>query len=220
MAEEFFDQREQELLDYFRNNFTDPSSRGTDTTDTFTATAGQTVFTLTNTLVKNVAETITVDGATMRKGYDYSVAYGSGNTSTTVTLEVGATVGDAVVIAYHYGSSAVEREFSRTDVILPRVVMMFITGTERMAGLGDAMEGSKGSYFIASYRIEVRDRYASRARRSLSTMFNLVRKLRHENLFRMIMCRASDVQNFDYDREKEAYIWQFTIDVQWDLLFE
>lgn len=220
MAEEFFDQREQELLDYFRNNFTDPSARGTDTSDSFTATAGQTIFELTNVLVKNVAETITVEGVTKRKGYDFTVEYGEGNHVTNVVLNTGAILNDTVIIEYHYGSSAIEREYSRTDVILPRIVMMFMTGGEIYAGLGDAMESSKGSYFVASYRIEIRDRYASRARRSLSTMFNLVRKLRHQNLFRMIISKASNVQNFDYDREKEAYIWQFTLNIQWDLLFE
>jgi len=220
MAEEFFDQREQELLDYFRNNFVDPALRGTDVTETFTATAAQTSFLLTNTLVKNVAEEITVAGVTKRKGYDFDVSYGEGNNTTTVTLKVGAVLNDAVVITYHYGSSTIEREFSRTDVILPRVVMMFMSGGEVLAALGDTMEGGKGSYFVAAYRMEIRDRYASRARRSLSTMFNLVRKLRHKNLFRMIVARASNVQNFDYDREKEAYVWQFTLNVQWDLLFE
>ena len=157
---------------------------------------------------------------TKRKGYDFSVQYGEGNNSTTVTLNTGANLNDEVIIDYHYGSSVFEREFSRTDVQLPRVVMMFITGTEVFAGLGDVMEGSKGSYFVASYRFEIRDRYASRARRTMSILFNLARKLRHQNLFRMIVAKPSNVQNFDYDRDKEAYVWTFNLDVQWDLLFE
>ena len=221
MTEEFIYERERDLLDYLRNNLTDPASRGTDVTDeSFTATAGQTVFTLANTLVKNVAETITVAGATKRKGYDFTVQYGEGNSSTTVTLKTGASVDDEVLISYHYGPSLVEREFSRTDTVLPRVIMMFLIGEEDFAALGDIMEGGKGSYFNVSFRIEVRDRYANRARELMSQAFNLFRKLRQESLFRTNITRAGSVQNFDYDRDKEAYVWQFTGDVQWEILYE
>ena len=220
MAEEYIDERERDLLDYIRNNLTDPSNRGTDITDeSFTATAGQTVFTLANTLVKNVAEVITVDGANKRKGYDFTVQYGEGSNTTTVTLLSGASLNDEVLISYHYGASMVEREFSRTDVLLPRVIMMFVIGEEDFAALGDAMEGGKGSYFNVSFRIEVRDKYANRARTVMSRAFNLFRKLRQESLFRTNITRAGSVQNFDYDRDKEAYVWQFTGDVQWEILY-
>jgi len=218
MAEEFIYQRENELLDYFRNNQVDPEARGKDTTETHTATDGQTVFWLNNVFVKNVADTITVEGVTKRKGTDYLVTYGEGKGKTKVTLNTGASTGDSVIIGYHYGKSLIEREFSRTDILLPRIVMMFITGSEEFAGLGDAMEDSTGSYFNAVYKYEVRDKYASRARRLASEMFNLARKLRRQNLFRQNIARAYDLENFDYDIEKEAYIWQFKLDIQWDLL--
>lgn len=226
MTEEFIYERERDLLDYLRNNMTDPldntpDARAVDKTESFTATAGQTVFTLNNVLVKNVADEITVDGVTKRKGYDYYVTYGEGKTgNTTVTLYVGATVGDAVIISYRYGQSLIEREFSRTDSKLPRIVMMFLTGEEDFAALGDLMEGTKGSYFNVSYRIEIRDKYANRARELASQCFNLFRKLRQESLFRTNITRAGSVQNFDYDVEKEAYIWQFTGDVQWEIMYE
>lgn len=221
MAEEYIYERERELLDYLRNNLSDPESRGTDvTSESHTATASQTAFILKNTLVKNVAEEITVDGVTKRKGYDFSVAYGEGNNTTTVTLNTGATVSDIVLISYHYGASMVEREFSRTDVLLPRVIMNFVIGEEEFAALGDLMESTKGSYFNVSFRIEIRDRYANRARITSSQAFNLFRKLRQLSLFRTNITRAGSVQNFDYDRDKEAYIWQFTADVQWEIMYQ
>ena len=220
MAEEYIYERERDLLDYLRNNLTDPEERGTDATETHTATAGQTEFILNHQLVKNVADTITVNAVTKRKGYDYTVEYGEGKESTILTLKVGATVGHAVVITYHYGSSLIEREFSRTDTTLPRVVMMFLIGEEDFAALGDIMEFGKGSYFNVSFRIEIRVRYANRARILASQAFNLFRKLRQQSLYRTNITRAGSVQNFDYDRDKEAYIWQFTGDVQWEILYE
>jgi len=221
MTEEFIYERERDLLDYLRNNLTDAESRGTDVSgEEHTATAGQTAFTLTHALVKNVSEIITVDGATKRKGYDFTVSYGEGKDNTIVTLKTGANVGEAVIIPYHYGQSLIEREFSRTDTKLPRVVMMFLLGDEDYAALGDMMEYGKGSYFNVSFRIEIRDRYANRARELSSQAFNLFRKLRHANLFRTNITRAGSLQNFDYDPEKEAYVWQFTGDVQWEILFE
>jgi len=222
MTEEYIYEREREFLDYMRNNLADPAARGTDITDeSFTATAGQTVFTLGNALVKNISETITVDGATKRKGYDFFVTYGEGKTgTTTVTLLVGATLDDEVLISYHYGPSMIEREWSRTDTVLPRVVIMFVQGEEDFAALGDIMDGQRGSYFDVTYRIEVRDRFANRARTTMSQAFNLIRKMRQTSLYRTNITRAGSVQNFDYDRDKEAYIWQFTADIQWEIMYD
>jgi len=218
MAEEYIYERENDLLDYFRNNQVDPEDRSKTFTDTHTATAGQTIFWLKNVFVKNVRDTITVDSVTKYKGTDYSVTYGEGKNRTKLTLNTGATLADSVIIVYDFGKSMIEREFSRTDVLLPRIVMMFITGSEEFVGLGDAMEGSTGSYFNASYRFEIRDKYASRARIVASQMLNWARKLRRQNLFRVIVASASDLQNFDYDIEKECYVWQFSLDIQWDML--
>jgi len=221
MSEEFIYERERDLLDYLRNNLDDPESRGNAITDEeHTATDGQTDFVLMHNLVKNVEEVITVEGVNKRKGYDFTVSYGEGNKNTIVTLKTGATTGDTVLISYHYGASMIEREFSRTDVKLPRVVMMFVIGEEEFAALNDAMESGKGSYFNVSFRIEVRDKYANRARIIASKAFNLFRKLRQESLFRTNITRAGSVQNFDYDIEKECYIWQFTGDIQWEILYE
>lgn len=220
MTEEYIYERERDFLDYLRNNLVDPELRGTDVVDEqFTATAGQTVFTLNNPLVKNVADTILVNSVTKRKGYDYTVQYGEGNNITTVTLLTGASVGNVVKISYHYGPSMIEREFSRSDTKLPRIIVMFMIGEEEFAALGDTMEYGKGSYFNVAFRIEVRDKYANRARELLSKVFNQVRKMRHNDLYRTNISRAGSVQNFDYDRDKEAYIWQFTGDIQWELRF-
>lgn len=221
MAEEYVYERERELLDYYRNNLTDPETRRSiSTTDTFIASDGQTKFELKNTLVKNVADTIKVASITLRKGHNYTIVYGEGKNPTILLLNSGATLNDEVKITYCYGKAMIEREYSRTDVTLPRVVMMFLTGSEDPAGLGDCMNTGKGTYFNASYRFEIRDKYASRARELASKAFNLGMKIRHANLFRVIITNSSDMANFDYDIEKNAYIIQFTLDITWDLMFE
>ena len=165
-----------------------------------------------------------VEGVTKRKGYNFKVSYGEGNNTTTVTLNTGATLDDEVIIVYDFGSSMVEREFSRSDVKLPRVVMMFLTGSEEPAALNDDMAdgdvSGKGSYFNVSYRVEIRDKYANRARVTASKAFNLGQKLRRANLFRTNITNSTDMQNFDFDIEKHAYVWQFTINIQWEIIFE
>jgi len=228
MTEEYLDERERELLDYFRNNLTDPESRGNTISESFTATAAQTDFYLSNNSVKNVADTITrLRGATtttLRKGYDYKVTYGEGKDVTKIVLSTASTVSDVITIGYFYGPSMIEREYSRTDVQLPRVVMMFLTGSENFAAIGDYMDvegvGTQGSYFDATYRFEIRDKYATRARRLCSQVQNLCKKLRHDNLFRVNITRASDVQNFDFDMDKNCYIWQFSLEIQWEIMFK
>jgi len=219
MTEEFIDERERDFLDYLRNNLVDPESRGIEVIEEHTATSGQTVFSLRNNFVKNVADTITIDGITLKKGYDYKVLYGEGKDLTKVILIVSATDSQSVIIEYTYGKAFIEREYSRTDVLLPRIVIHFLTGSEDYAGLGDYIEGQRGSYFNVTYNIEIRDKFATRARKIASEAFNVCRKLRHANLFRNNISRAYNLVNFDFDPEKDAYVWIFSIDIQWEIMF-
>jgi hypothetical protein len=224
MTEEYIYERERDMLDYFRNHLNDPDNRGISATETFTATAGQTDFWLGQTLVKNVADTITINSSTVCKGYRYKVVYGEGKDRTKVVLTTPAALNDVIVITYFYGSSIIEREFSRSDTQLPRVVCMFLTGSEDFAALGDYMDvegvGTQGSYFNAVYRFEIRDKYATRARKIASEVANLCKKMRHANLFRVNITRMSDMQNFDYDNEKDAYVWHLNLEIQWEIMFE
>lgn len=223
MTEEFIYERERELLDYFRNNTDDPEERGIDVTEEehIISEDDQESITLNHNLVKNVADTIEINGLNYKKGKYYKVEYGIGNAETKIIFK-NLTIEneDVVKVTYHYGQSLVEREFSRTDVTLPRVVMKFLLGTEEFSGLGEIMEDGIGSDFNATYRFEIRDKYADRAREIVAKTFNLARKLRHANLYKLIISSATDLQNFDYDPEKECYIWQFSLNVIWAIPFE
>jgi hypothetical protein len=219
MTEEYLYQRERDFLDYFRNNLEDPENRGTTVEKTFIATAGQTEFTLPHNFVKNVADSLTVNSILKYKGYDYTVSYGEGSFYTKVIFESALLLNDEVKITYHYGSSMVEREFSRTDVKLPRVILIFLTGSAVEGSLGDHFESGKGTYLPAAIQIEVRDKYANRAREIASKAFNLGLKMRHANLFRTNIVNSVDLQNLDYDIEKECYMWIFTTTVEWEIIF-
>jgi hypothetical protein len=39
-------------------------------------------------------------------------------------------------------------------------------------------------------------------------------------MFRTNITKAGGVQNFDYDRDKEAYIWTFNADIEWEIMYE
>ena len=220
MTEEYIMDRERDLLDFFRNNLDDPEDRGNAVEQTFIAVEGQTEFQLSNSLVKNVADTIKINDVLHYKGYHYKVEYGEGKRPSTVTINTPLEEDDEVKIMYSYGEAMVEREYSRSDAKLPRVILMFLTGSAVYGALGDNFEDGKGTYLPVAVQIEVRDRFANRARKIASQAFNLGLKMRHADLFRTNIVNPEDLQNMDYDIEKECYIWTFTLSVEWELIFD
>ena len=92
MTEEFIYEREGDLIDYFRNNMTDPSNRGSSTSDSFTATAGQTEFGTAIGFIDGY-EQVYFNGLLLLRGTDYTTAGGN-----TVTLSSGAAVDDIIEV--------------------------------------------------------------------------------------------------------------------------
>jgi len=109
----------QEILVFLRNSdILSTTQRGVTTkTDTFTATAGQTVFTLTSYTVRNI-RSVTVASVTKNAYFDFTPAYNQGSAST-VTLHSGATVGDSVAIQYDYSSGLIEKIFPDYPISTP-----------------------------------------------------------------------------------------------------
>jgi hypothetical protein len=113
------------------------SVRGVTTaTETFTATASQTIFNLAQTGIKNI-RSLTVQSVNkyLFRDYTYNAATG------VVTLNTGATVGDSVVIQYDYSSSAdkIYPDMPRTDLRLtsfPRVGIEITNSNTEPLGLG------------------------------------------------------------------------------------
>jgi hypothetical protein len=124
------------------------SVRGVATkTDTFTATAGQTIFTLTSTNVKNI-RSLSVNSVAKKYLKDYNINFTTG----VVTLIVGALVGESVVINYDYGSGdKIYPDMPRTDLSLtsfPRVGISLVNLSTKPLGLG-------GTKFISDILISI-----------------------------------------------------------------
>lgn len=130
-----------ELRWFLRNNLTDRLTRGTTATANFTATASQTVFTISVACITNI-KSVTVAGNLKTYGTDYSVAITG--TNAVITLTTGATLNDAVAIVYHYGTTIsngtwVFTDYPRMDVTLANIPLVSITdvssvGTEISLG--------------------------------------------------------------------------------------
>ena len=102
------DKIREEILNLCRNSdiFTTTVRGVTTKTDTFTASAGQTSFTLTQSGVKNIRSLkINSVTKTLYTDYDINIVGKTSTESKTVTLTTGATLNDEVVIQYDYSSS-------------------------------------------------------------------------------------------------------------------
>jgi hypothetical protein len=127
----------EEICHTLRNNdiFTTTIRGVTTTTDSFTATAGQTNFTLTHTNVKNV-RSLTVNSVAKYFINDYTINFSTG----VVTLLVGANLNDPVVIQYDYGSpDKIYPDMPRDDLSLtsfPRIGISLVSITTEPFGLG------------------------------------------------------------------------------------
>lgn len=127
----------EEIVNFLRNsNIFSLSLRGVATqTDTFTATAGQTIFTLTKVPARNI-RSLSVNAVSKTFIKDYSVNWDT----SVLTLNVGALVGESVVIVYDWGSpDKIFPDFPRDDLKLysfPRVAVEWTTADTQPLGLG------------------------------------------------------------------------------------
>ena len=91
------------IVDFLRNNITDPRGRITDYGNSFFATAGQTVFQLTPTAGASLSHVryVTVDGVTKVKWQDYYIDF----KNEQIVFFSGITLNDPVTVAYSEGST-------------------------------------------------------------------------------------------------------------------
>lgn len=126
----------EEINNLLRNSdiFTIANRGVTTTTDTFTATAGQTVFTTTHAGLRNI-RSLTVNSVSKYFIKDYSVNW----TTNVITLSTGALIGEAVVINYDYGTSdKIFPDMPRDDLTLtsfPRIGISLVNISTNPIGL-------------------------------------------------------------------------------------
>jgi len=91
------------IVDFLRKNVTDPRTRITSTSDSFTATASQTSFSLTPTSGYSLSHitSVTVDAVASTKWQDYYIDF----KNEKIVFFTGLTVGQAVVITYGEGTT-------------------------------------------------------------------------------------------------------------------
>lgn len=97
----------EEILNLIRSSdILSNTIRGVTTdSDTFTATSGQTDFTLTNEGVKNIRSLkINSVTQTLYKDYDINIMENTDIESQLVTLTTGATLNDEVIVEYDYSA--------------------------------------------------------------------------------------------------------------------
>ncbi len=97
------------VVELLRCNITDPKSRYSTTSETFTATAGQTNFTINvaTSMIVRAIKKVTLEGTELKKWADYDIDIEINNTPKVI-LKTGATLGDELVINYYYSSSGNE----------------------------------------------------------------------------------------------------------------
>lgn len=214
--------RETEFINYLRNNLTDPLSRGTSKTDTFTATAGQTVFTLTQTLVKNIVS-VTVNATPIYIGYNYSVSFGEGTSSTTVTLNTASTVGDTVIIIYKYGTSMVNSGFQRLDSELPRIAVIPMSRNTEFLSIGETgSDTGKWSYKNCTYNIVVRSRFAKQYKDMMDDVENKINAYRQltPQPYRTIITIHNGTTPEDFDNDLRLYQGIVSVTIKWLMKFK
>jgi len=166
----------EELVVFLRNSdILSTTERGVTTkTDTFTATAGQTVFTLTQTVARNI-RSVTVNAVSKSAYRDYTTSYGA--SVTTVTLGTGAGVGEPVVIVYDYSAGTVEKiwpDYPELTFLVdntPRIGFDFTAHRTKILGIGDANWLSDALVTIKVYdkSIKTIDSYLSTIRSKIKT---------------------------------------------------
>jgi hypothetical protein len=211
--------RENEMQTYLRNQITDPNGRGTSVTDTFAPTAGQTVLTLTNSLVKNVTLVDINSGTTRYIGHHYTIQYGEGTALTTVTFRTAFAGDETVNITYKYGESMIYAGFQRLDSELPRISIIPGNVTPQFMSLGEDMDGSGGryAYYDCSYIAEIRSRFAKQLKTVTDDFANKLQAYRQQTpqVYRMIILTVSSIARQDYDNELRVYRAQVYFTVRW-----
>lgn len=139
----------QELVVFLRNQdiFT-TTLRGVTTTTHEETLDDAGTATIAKTNVKNI-RSITVEGASLSFGTDYTVDYGDGTESCLVTFTENQT-GD-LVITYDYGTDKIWPDFPRNDLSIssyPRIAVDLLNVSSDAFGVG-------GSQFISDINFTV-----------------------------------------------------------------
>ena len=129
-----------ELIEFLRNNITDPNSRLTSQTDTFSPNGSTVKFTLTKSTGKNIRY-VAIDGTIKARYTDYYVEYKDSDSTSNPVIYFLTPPGDSTTleVKYDYGTSAmIYGDVPQVETQLadyPRISIDVTTGTSREYGL-------------------------------------------------------------------------------------
>jgi hypothetical protein len=217
--DENYRERELEVLNYLRNNLTDPLTRGTIKTDLFDGDGIKVTFTLTELQVKNVIS-VEVDGDNRYIGHNYYIDLGEGNLPSTITFRTPPPIGtDNVEVVYKTGESMIYEGFQRNDSLTPRISMVSMGGSFEMVSIGEdgVYGGDKQVYYNANYSFEIRSKYAKQMKNLTVELGKLLNRYRQLNPqpYKTIISRVLYTQPFDFDNELRVYRSRITFEIKW-----
>lgn len=130
----------EEVVVFFRNNLTDPSSRDTIGSDVYTAGGASGNFTLSHKDVKNITS-LTVSGIAQTAYLDYTPDYKNNDPTLfpTATMASAPVSGVQVIVNYKYGTGWIFPDYPRKDLTLssyPRVGIDIISKRTEPLGIG------------------------------------------------------------------------------------
>lgn len=169
------DKIKEEIVVFLRNgDILTIAQRGVTTiSNNFTAIAAQTVFTLSNNVVRNI-RAVTIDGTSKSAYSDYNPAYNS--ISSTITFSSACSVGQVVSVGFDYSSGTAEKIWPDYPQILyypvdcPRIGFDIISHRTTPIGIGttnwlsDALVSIK-AYDMGNYKAI--DQYLSTIRQKI-----------------------------------------------------
>ena len=112
------------------------ANRQSNDTQSYTATASQTVFTITDNTPISCINQVTINATKIYKYIDYDIDLDNNK----ITLKTGATLSDAVVIDYDYGGNWIFPDKpldSLSYTSYPRVSVILLTESQRQRAMSD-----------------------------------------------------------------------------------
>lgn len=131
-----------EFINFLRNSdvFTNSERNVTTATESFTASGGAEIFTVSNANCKNI-RSVKQNGTALTYYTDYTIDLDNAQVSVSKSL----TASDDIDIEYDYGTDAIFPDFPRPDISLssfPRMAFMIYNYLSEIAGAGNVLNTS------------------------------------------------------------------------------
>lgn len=149
----------EEMIMFARKNVTDPSSRGSSATETFSGNGSNTQFTVANTNLKHIT-TVTISSVAKTEYSDFTVEYFGSNKGRITFTTAPATGTNNISVTYKYGDTWIFPEFPKNPLTLssyPRIAIDIIAGDSTPAALGTGNVKTEITFLAVAYSNNTRE---------------------------------------------------------------